>query len=198
MTVTSSTLSSLLVFFVGFGLVTFALRLWKRRIPGVRGRTAVTAATYFLRYAAALEYYGLRAAEIEAHVDALRADLASLDDDELRHALSGLGAPRTLAAAVAGDVRRPTPLRGVVWLGLAALLVMGLAVLLTESFLGGFEPHAPVGAHDSWSMPGMMVEATMGPGGRATMIGFGGWFFVVVPLVAFVIGSRVWRVRDRR
>lgn len=95
MTVTSSTLSSLLVFFVGFGLVTFALRLWKRRIPGVRGRTAVTAATYFLRYAAALEYYGLRAAEIEAHVDALRANLASLADDELRHAISGLGAPRT-------------------------------------------------------------------------------------------------------
>lgn len=75
---------------------------------------------------------------------------------------------------------------------------MGLAVLLTESFLGGFEPHAPVGSHDSWSMPGMMVEATMGPDGRATMIGFGGWFFVVVPLVAFVIGSRVWRLRDRR
>ena len=52
--------------------VAAGVTLWRRRIPGLAPRPSMRAALYLCRYAAALEYYGLRRREITSHVEALR------------------------------------------------------------------------------------------------------------------------------
>lgn len=152
---------------------------------------------YLWRYAAALEYHGMRRPEIEDHVDGLRADFgeaiadgATVDDLEAR-----FGTPRRLAANVAEGLQRPSWMRG----GLVALAGLALAmvghIVVVEAFLAGFEATASPGDAAEWSGLGFFAEATMGDDGRASSIGFGGWAMLVLPLLGFVFGSRIWRLR---
>lgn len=197
MTVTSSSLPFLFAASVVFVVVFGSVVLWKRRVPGLTGTLALQAAIYLQRYALALEYYGLRAREIRAQVDEVRADLVASDPAEADALLERLGPPRTLAAGVAGHLLRPSWLRGTIWLGVASAAMLGIAVLVTEAFLGGFEPLANPGDYVSWTGPGLEVDATMGSDGRVSSVGFGGVALLVVPLIAFACGARAWRIRPR-
>jgi len=100
---------------------------------------------YLTRYATALEYYGLRPKEIRVEVDAVRADLAGADPDDVDAMLGGFGPPRTLAAAMTSELLRPSFLRGTIWFGDALVLSMTLTIIGTDAFLGGFEAVAEPG-----------------------------------------------------
>lgn len=197
MTITSSSIGALLAFGVVFAVVFTGVTLWRRRVPGLAMGPSMRAALYVTRYAVALEYYGLRRAEITSHVEALRGDLGTVDASEVDATLRRLGPPRTLAAEVTSGTLRPSFLRGGIWFGVAALFALAMSILVTEAFLGGFEAVAESGDQASWSSVGFDVEATMGSNGHASSIGFGGSGLVLLPLLAFVLGARIWRLRSR-
>lgn len=178
-------------------ILTMLGNVWRRRVPGLGFTESIRTALYLFRYAMALEYYGMRRAEINSYVEALRADLISAPSVEVPGMIRRLGPPRTLAAEVAKGELRPSPLRGVAWLGVVALGTLLLHMLLAEAFLGGFEPLAHPGQHGQWSFLGFSADATMGSGGHANSVAFGGLWLIVAPVIAFVIGSRSWRLLIR-
>ncbi len=195
MTITSSSIWSMLAFGVIFVAVFGGVTLWRRRIPGLALRPSMHAALYLTRYAAALEYYGLRRTEITSHIDALRGDLGAVDPNDVDATLRRLGPPRTLAAEVTSGTLRPSFLRGAIWFGIAALSTLAVSILVTDGFLGGFEAVAKQGDRASWSGLGLDVEATMGSDGKTSSIGFGGYGLILLPLLAFILGARLWRLR---
>lgn len=197
MTLTSSSLGAVLAFGVVFGAVFGSVTLWRRRVPGLAFGQSMRAALYLTRYAVALEYYGLRRAEITSHVEALRGDLGAVDAAAIEATLRRLGPPRTLAADVTSGTLRPSFLRGGMWFSVAVLLALSIGILASESFLGGFEAVAEQGEQASWSSLGFGVEATMGSDGQASSIEFGGSGLALIPILAFVLGARLWRFRMR-
>jgi len=153
---------------------------------------------YLTRYATALEYYGLRRNEIRVEVDAVRADLAGADPNDVDAMLGGFGPLRTLAAAMTSELLRPSFLRGTIWSGGALVLSMTVTIIGADAFLRGFEAVAEPGDQASWSFAGFMADATMGSNGRSSTMTFGGLALLVLPLVAFVAGSRLWRLARSR
>jgi hypothetical protein len=196
-TITLSSITALLTFGVVFAAVFFCVTLWRRRVPSLPVGSSLRAAIYLTRYAVALEYYGLRRAEIKSHVEALRGDLGAVDATDIGATLQRLGPPRTLAADVTSGTLRPSFLRGAVWFGVAVLVALATSILTTEAFLGGFEAVAQPGDQASWSGVGFDVEATMGSNGHASTIAFGGYGPLVLPVFAFILGARLWRLRSR-
>ena len=195
MTITSSSLGALLSFVVVFGVVYAGVTLWRRRVPGLAAGPSIRAALYLERYAMALEYYGFRGSEIKSQVEALRGDLGAVDAVDMDNTLRRLGPPRTLAAEVTSGTLRPSLLRGTVWFGAAVMLVIAMVIIAAEAFLGGFEAVAQPGDQATWSGVGIFAEATMGSDGHASTIEFGGWAPVLLPVLAFVLGARLWRLR---
>lgn len=195
MTITSSSIVALFPLGVVIAVVFAGVTLWRRRVHGLALGPSLRSAIYLTRYAVALEYYGLRRREITSHVDALRGDLGAVDADEVDATIGRLGPPRTLAAEVTIDELRPSLLRGTIWFGAAVLLTFAGSILATEAFLGGFEAVAQQGDRASWSGMGFGAEATMGPDGRASSIGFGS--SILLPILAFAVGARLWRLRGR-
>lgn len=152
---------------------------------------------YLWRYAAALEYHGMRRPEIEDHVDGLRADLgeAIADGATVHDIEERFGPPRRLAVHVTEGLQRPSWMRGG-FAALAALVVaMVMHAIVAEAFIAGFEATASPGDAAEWSGLGFFAEATMGDDGRASSIGMGGWAMLVAPVLGFVLGSRIWRLR---
>ncbi len=197
MTITPTLIGSVFSFAVVFACVYGGVLLWRRRIPGLATGPSARTALYLSRFAVALEYYGLRPAEITSHVDALRGDLGAVDPAAIDATLKRLGPPRTLAAEMTNGVLRPSLLRGLVWSAIGLLIALAASILATEAFLSGFEAVADPGATASWSSIGFDVEATMGTDGRASSIGFGSYWIIVVPAIAFLFGGRLWRLRRR-
>ena len=197
MTITSSSIGALLAFGVVSAVVFSGVTLWRRRVPGLAMGPSMRAALYLTRYAVALEYYGLRRTEITSHVEALRGDLGAVDALAVDATLHRLGPPRTLAAEVTSGTLRPSLLRGGIWFGIAVMFAFAMSILATEAFLGGFEAVADPGDQASWSSVGFDVEATMGSNGHASSIGFGGYGLVLLPILAFILGARLWRLRSR-
>lgn len=197
MTITSTTLGWLAAFAAVFSLASGGVSLWRRRVPGQSGLASARAAIYLSRYAMALEYYGLRRKEIRSNIEALRADLVAVEPGGVEATLRGLGPPRTLAAEVTSGLLRPSFLRGTIAFALAVIASGVLAVMCTEAFLGGFEAFAEPGEQATWSALGFSAGATMGPDGGASTIEFGGISLALAPLVAFVVGSRLWRLARR-
>jgi hypothetical protein len=200
MTISSSSsfFAALLIFGVVLAVVFIYLTLWRRRVPSLPLGSSLRAAVYLTRYETALGYYGLRGSEIKSHVEALRGDLGVVDATEISVTLHRLGPPRTLAAEVASGTLRPSYLRGAIWFGVAWQVAFAMSVLVTEAFLGGFEAVAQPGTEASWSGIGFDVEATMGPNGHASTIEFGGYGLLLGPSLAFIAGSRLWRLRSHR
>ena len=194
MNITAAGLLIAVVAFVAATVLYAAFVLWQRRLPGHPFGNSVRAAIYLTRYATALEYYGLRRKEIRVEVDAIRADLAGADPDDLDAMLGGFGPPRTLAAAMTSELLRPSFLRGTIWFGGALVLSMTVTIIGADAFLGGFEAVAEPGDQASWSFAGFMADATMGSNGRSSTVSFGGLPLLVLPLMAFVVGSRLWRL----
>lgn len=197
MTITPTFIGSLFSFAVVFAVVFAGVTLWRRRVPGLPAGPSARAALYLTRYAVALEYYGLRRAEITSHVDALRGDLGAVNAADIDATLRGLGPPRTLAGEVTSGMLRPSFLRGWIWSGIGVLVALAASFLATEAFLAGFEAVADQGETASWSSLGFDVEATMGSDGKASSIGFGGSWLIVIPMLAFAFGARLWRLRGR-
>jgi hypothetical protein len=108
--------------------------------------------------------------------------------------LRRLGPPRTLAAEVTSGLLRPSFLRGSIAFALALVASGLLTMLYAEAFLGGFEPLAEPGEQATWSAVGFTAGATMGADGRASTIEFGGIWVAIAPIVAFVVGARLWRL----
>lgn len=199
MTISGSGIAALLAFAAVFIPANLAVQLLKRRVPGLRGRQQLAAAGYLTRYSVALEYYGLRGREIRARVDELRADLAeAAQRGDAAAALARLGPPRSLAASMAGEQLRPSWLRGILWVSVVFAVGIAAHILALEAFLGGFEPLASPGASGAWSIPGLALEATMGEHGRASSIGFSMSGLLLALPVAFLVGSRAWRLRTGR
>jgi hypothetical protein len=85
-------------------------------------------------------------------------------------------------------------LRGAIWFAVALVGVLVVSMLTTEAFLGAFESVARQGQQATWSFAGFNVEATMGSDGRTSSIEFGSTWLIVLPLAAFVVGARLWRL----
>lgn len=181
---------------VGIGL------LWRHRIPGLSLTQSIRAAFYLIRYRWALGYYGLRRAEYKSHVEALRADLGAVDPNDIDTALRGLGPPRTLAAEVTTEVTsgalRPTTIRGAIWFWVAVWCTLAVSVLVSDAFLAGFKAAAEQGDQASLSVWGFDIEATMRGNGRVDLVDNGAIEMrLLLPLVAFVLGARPWRLLSR-
>ena len=194
MTITTTGLLVGAIALVAAAALYTAAVLWMRRLPGHPLGNSVRAAAYLTHYATALEYYGLRRKEIRVEVDSVRADLASADAGDVAAMLGGFGPPRTLAANMTSDLARPSFLRGAIWFGGSLLLSLAVMTISADAFLGGFEAVAEPGDQASWSFAGFMADATMGPNGRSSTVSFGGLALLVLPLMAFVVGSRLWRL----
>ena len=174
------------------------IRLWRYRVPGLAFSRSIRCAFYLSRYDWALDYYGLPGRERRSQVKALRADLGSVDPNGIDAALRGLGPARTLAAEVTTEVTsgtlRPSWGRGG-WWGLGAMLAyLIIGVFVTAAFLGGFEAVAAPGDQASWSGFGFDLSATMGDNGGVERVFVGGPAFFLLPLGAFVLGARPWRL----
>jgi len=198
MNITTTDLLLVVVAFVAATALYAAFLLWQRRLPGQPFGNSARATMYLTRSATALEYYGLRRKEIRVEVDTVRADLAAADPDDLDAMLGGFGPPRTLAAAMASELLRPSFLRGTIWFGGALLVSMTVTIIGADAFLGGFEAVAEPGDQASWSFAGSMADATMGSDARSSTISFGRLTLLVLPLVAFVAGLRLWRLARSR
>jgi len=183
-------LINIIVFIFVFGVVS----LWRHRIPGLALARSIRGAFYLTRYSWALGYYGLRRTETKSHVEALRADLGAVDPKDIDATLRGLGPPRTLAAEVTSGTLRPTWLRGLVWVWAAWVFALAISGLVIDAFLGGFEAVAAQGDQASWSGWGLKAAATMGDNGRAEWVEGGGAALLLLPLGAFVLGTRPWRL----
>jgi hypothetical protein len=197
MTITSSTFFPLLMIaFVAFA-ASCIMTFQRRKIPGAPLPTSLATTIYLTRYATALEYYGMKRREITSHVNTVRGDLAALPTSEIRQALARFGAPRTLAAEVALGTLRPSVLRGSLWFGIATFASVVVTLLTTDAFLSGFESVAQPGQNAEWSTIGFFTSATMGTEGNALTVEFGGVALFLAPLLAFVIGARLWRLARR-
>jgi hypothetical protein len=193
-TITPSGLAFAVAAATVFAVVSGGIGVWRRRIPGAPLGTTVRVGIYLSRFAAALEYYGLRRREIRTHVDTLRGDLGAVED--LDEAIQRLGPPRTLAAAVTDGMLRPSVLRGILGSALGFMMAMTAGVVITTAFIAGVETVGAPGDAATWSLLGLLdVDVTLGPDGKASTIGFGGVALLVVPILCFLLGARVWRWR---
>ena len=175
------------------GLVSLHLRNW---VPGLGFRDSVRAVSYLTRYDAALEYHGLRRRELRARVNELRADLAeSAADGGVSAAIHRLGPPRVLAAEVAGVRMVPSWARGTLWLGAAVAVGVLSLVMSTSAFLSAVESAAAPGATATWSTFFLTMTATSVKGGPPTLTVDLPVATLLLLLVPFGLGARIWRLR---
>lgn len=128
----------------------------------------------------------------------LRAEIAAAADDVgMSTALSDLGHPRTLAEGYRATLDGPRPryVTGVVAAGLTITVIAYLVVAYSFGFLdaleatgGGSATIRPLGAETTFTSTADMigVESTFTWQWLALYVGVGA--------VAFVLGSRLWRV----
>ena len=197
MTITTTLLGYLLVSYFVLAAVGVGVSLWRRGVPGIPIGRSLAVAVYLSRVSVALEYYGLRRRERKLVVDDLRSDLGTVEADDIKATIQRLGPPRTLAAELCDGVLRPSLLRGALWFGVATLVGISVAMLVTTSFVAGFEAAAEPGESARWFGLGFDIEATMGTEGRVSGVSFGSLWQVPTSAVAFLVGARLWRIRNR-
>lgn len=171
----------------------------KNRVPGLGLRDGLRAVVYLTQYDAALEYHGLSRREVRARVDELRADIAeSAHDGGMVAAIDRLGSPRVLAAEVAGARMVPSWARGTLWLA-AAMTVGVFALLMSMSaFLSAVESAVAPGVTATWSNFFLTMTATPVQGGPASFTVELPFVTLLLLVVPFGLGARVWRLWSRK
>ncbi|QBX55115.1 hypothetical protein EXE58_06360 [Nocardioides seonyuensis] len=182
----------ILTFTMAGGLL--ALHL-KNRVPGLGVLDGLRAVAYLTQYDAALEYHGLRSRERRARVDELRANLAeSAADGGVAAAIHRLGPPRVLASEVAGARMVPSWSRGTLWLAIAVGVAALVLATSTSAFLAGVDSVAS-GGDATWSTLFVTMTASTAPSGSSTFAVELQLVALVLLLVPFLLGARVWRLR---
>lgn len=200
--------------FVGVGVVAgivavLAYTLWVRRVPGLSGRPGVRALTYLLRYASALEWYGMRKREMNARVDELRAELGSVAPTTVGGLLDGLGPPRRLAAEMCHGVYRVRLSRAITMAALVFIATMFVTIVLWSAFLNGVEAAiqstdgvgaSPLAAASdgleqqvSLVWPGLRFDAVVDASGDIGSMAFTSIWLFILPAVGFLLGGAWWR-----
>lgn len=152
-------------------------------------------AKFVVDYERALQWRGIASRERGRLVSELRANLAAgAQESGMRGALTRLGSPRDLALDVAAGVRRPTWKRGFV----AALVVFVTLQLPTVAALGIWVSAAEASGAarvdgTATILPGLDFSYTAG--GPISVESGSGWYLtLLIPVVVFLIRSRVWRL----
>ncbi len=185
---------------VFFAVVFPASQVMKNRVARTRGVDRLRAVWYVTRYSAALEYLGVPGRLRVRLVNELRSNLADAATHErLSLVLARLGRPDVLAQRVAGTVGWPTWSRGA-FVGAVALAATALAHLIAlSSFTAGFESLASPGEVVHVGGPTWVTfDATMGEAGHAAAVSMTSPWVAILPLLAFVIAARVWRLWSAR
>lgn len=181
--------------FLGITMVSGLLALHlKNRVPGLGVLDSLRAVVYLTQYDAALEYHGLRSRERRSRVDELRADFAeSAADGGASAAIHRLGPPRVLASEVAGARMVPSWSRGTLWLAIAVGVGALVLATSTSAFLAGVDSVAS-GGEATWSTWFVTMTATTDPTGSSTFAVELQLVALVLLLVPFLLGARVWRL----
>ncbi len=170
----------------------------KNRVAGLDLRDNLRAMIYLTRFDAALEYHGLRRRELRARVDELRSNLAeSAADGGVAAAIHRLGPPRVLAAEVAGSRMVPSWSRGTLWVAAAVAIGMFAFAMSMSAFLAAVDSAGAPGATATWSpfFLRMTGTSTSTGGGSATFtLELSPVWLLLLLLVPFALGSRVWRL----
>jgi len=190
----------LLMYLLIFTVAMTSSQVIKHRVAGTRGADRLRAIWYVSRYDAALEYVGVPARLRVPQVKELRSNLADAASREgLSHVIARLGRPNLLAHGVAGTMVRPRWSRGAL-VGVVALAATAAAhILALSSFAAAFESLASPGAVVSVGGPAWVTfDGTMGQAGHAAAVSMTSPWLWILPLLAFLLSARVWRLFTAR
>lgn len=128
----------------------------------------------------------------------MRANLTEAATDVgLAQALAGVGEPRALATEAAEDAVDPTRPMWLTGLGWALAAALGYAVVMLLSFITFSQgvQAAAVEEASGWALlvPGMELTFTSVDGFAFAAVGFP-WLLLVVAVLGFLLGSRIWRL----
>ena len=172
---------------------------FRARIPGLVDQAR--SARYVATYDDALEWLGVRYRERERLTGELRANIAAaVADAPVCVVLERMGPARDLARGVAARRRGPTWIKGAAAAMVAFVAQVSATLLMQATFLSTIQKVAGPGESVSVSVPvGLLFEGTLGADGgvQAMAVTTAGWL-VAIPLVAFVLWSRPWRLFTRR
>lgn len=153
------------------------------------------------RYSGWLEYYGVPRAQRRIECADLRANLdQAVAADGYRAAADHLGHPRDLARAVGeGYAAGPRWVLGLYAL-LAVVVVQGWSLFLTmTSFAAGAEASGVTGREVSGgAFPWPDATFTYEQTGETLAISVEWPWFLVLPLLVWVLAARPWRLLTRR
>ena len=191
----------LIAWLVGTVVVTALVALavlfyaYRARVPGLAAQAR--SARYVIAYDDALQWLGVGYRERGRLTRDLRVNIAdAAADAAVVEVLARMGPAKELARGVAARRRGPAWVIG----GLAALVAIvaqvAATILMQMSFLAAVEEvAAPYQTVSSRVLAGLTFEATMGDAGAVEMFSSSASFgWLLVPLLAFLVWSRAWRV----
>ena len=195
---------TLIAWLVGTLVVTVAATLtilfyaYRARVAGLAEQ--VRTARYVFAYDDALRWLGVGSRERGRLTGEIRANIAAAASDApVREVLERMGPAKELARAVAARRRGPTWVAGAIG-AFAVVVAQILATILMQlSFIAAVEsvatPYQTVkGGVPLWQT----FEATMGDAGHVDMFtSTSSAAGLILPLVAFLVWSRPWRVLSR-
>ncbi len=180
-------------------VVAFIARL-RFSVPGAQGADAGELRAYVHNFSRTLSTLGVSRSARRRHVDELKANLAeAVAADGTRAALAGLGPAGALATGYADYRPRPAWLVGVVASALTWVAVVfvnarcgdAYGVGLTQAYgVAGFPVSGNTVDQNGW---GVTFDAVLN-GGVATDVHVSSPWIWILPIAAFFIVSRSWRV----
>lgn len=196
MTVSMGTVLIALLVLFAIGLGILVRRYFLLRIPAPSLADRRRSFVYLVRFSNGLLFRGIGDRERRSRVKELRANLAeAAAADGMAEAIDRLGSPRRLAASVVEGRMRPTWVNGIVAFGLA----IEVAVLLHGIVLDAWVSAAEAGGADT-----AVGTVSLLPGAHLSYERDGAFWItspwlIILPLVAFLVWSRPWRLlmRDR-
>lgn len=180
---------------VTVGLVAGFLAL---RVPVGTLREQIRTARYAFDYDNALEWAGVGSKERRALLGDLRRNIAdAAEDGGVSAAIERIGPARELARSVAIGRKLPRWPAGVVAALTAGVLIQLTILIAFDAFTAAAEASAAGHVEASSSlMPGIVFDYASDSIG--VEFGVASWWVWALPLVAFVIWSRLWRVLSLR
>jgi len=184
----------ILAVFAGLVLAALAVavvRVSRLSMPGQSLGSRLRAYAYLERFGAALDFLGSGDRERRARVRELKANLAdSAGASGMSAALRSLGSPRALAASLMEGRVRPTWARGLVAFALALPVTVFAHVVLLDVWVSAAEA---AGAGSAVGSSAMVPWATFSYK-RGGDFGISSVWLLLLPVIAFLVWSRPWRV----
>lgn len=175
-----------------FAILFFAYRA---RVPGFAAQAR--SARFVASYDDALQWLGVRYRERQRLTNELRANIAAAAADApVREVLDRMGSAKELARGVAARRRGPTWIMGAAAAMIAFVAQVAVTLLMQATFLSTVQELA--GPYESVTVRvplGLLFEGTLGDdGGVLSMAVTTSLWLVAIPLVAFILWSRPWRL----